>query len=255
MSIEIVTIPCLVDNYAYIIHDTSTKKNILIDAPELSPILQALDERNWKLDYILITHHHSDHINAVEKLQKEFNSLICGAQKDAERLPKLDISLSDKEKFSVGSLIFKCFEVPGHTAGHIAFYCQSKDILFTGDSLMALGCGRLFEGTPEEMWASLTKLMYLPDSTMIYSGHEYAYQNAKFALSIDSENNALSKRAKEIFQNAETATPNVPVSLELEKSTNPFLRSGHENIKSKLDMFGKNSLEVFTKLREMKDLF
>ena len=128
MRTEIVTVPCLADNYAYIIHDKSSNKNSLIDAPQAGPILKALKEKGWSLDFILITHHHSDHIDAIEELKALFDPIIFGAQKDVHRLPKLDVSLSDKEKFSTGGLIFKCFEVPGHTSGHLAFYCQSEGI-------------------------------------------------------------------------------------------------------------------------------
>ncbi len=255
MRTEIVTVPCLADNYAYIIHDKSSNKNSLIDAPQAGPILKALKEKGWSLDFILITHHHSDHIDAIEELKALFDPIIFGAQKDVHRLPKLDVSLSDKEKFSTGGLIFKCFEVPGHTSGHLAFYCQSEGIAFTGDSLMAMGCGRLFEGSPAEMFKSLQKLISLPDDTMVYSGHEYSAQNAKFAMEIEANNQDLVERAKIIFKNDTLQIPNVPVSLKLEKSTNPFLRVNSIEIQKKLKMIGKKDSDIFAKLREMKDCF
>ena len=207
MKKEILTIPCLADNYAYIIHDESSNKTTLIDAPESGPILTALKGKNWKLDFILITHHHSDHIDAVDELKQIYDPVLLGPQKDVHRLPRLHIALSDKEKFSVGGLIFKCLEVPGHTSGHLAYFCQSERIAFTGDSLMTLGCGRLFEGSPAEMFKSLKNLMLLPDDTMLYSGHEYSAMNAKFALEVEPSNAQLVDRAKTIFENSQKKIP------------------------------------------------
>ena len=255
MSVNIYTIPCLQDNYAYILHDKSSKKTTLVDAPEFDPILSFLNDRDWKLDNILITHHHWDHIAAVEELVTEFNPVVFGAKADIDRLPKLDVVLEDKDKFSVSNVIIKCLEVPGHTIGHLAFYSPTMKILFSGDSLMALGCGRLFEGSAEDMLSSLDKICKLPDDTMIYSGHEYANQNAKFALSIEPQNLKLRNRANQISKNNDKSYPNVPVILSTEKETNPFLRSDKLEIK-RLPLFSdKTRLEIFTALRQMKDNF
>ena len=255
MAIEIVIIPCLSDNYAYIIHDKAANKNTLVDAPEFEPISACLEASNWNLDNILITHHHQDHIAGVEELYKKFRPLIFGAKADAHRLPRLDLALEQDEKFSVGSLIFKCIEVPGHTLGHIAFYCASEKILFSGDSLMTLGCGRLFEGTAEEMLTGLDIMRSLPEETAVYSGHEYAEQNANFAITIEPENKDLINRSEKIFHNVKSKSPNVPVSIKLEKQTNPFLRCDVPEV-MKLPMFEhKTKLEIFSALRSMKDNF
>ena len=255
MSVEIVIVPCLSDNYAYIIHDEASNKTTLVDAPEFYSINKQLEKRNWNLDSILITHHHQDHIDGIPQLRDRYKPTIFGAEHDLGRLPKLDVALTDKDKFSVSNLIFKCLEVPGHTVGHLAFYCESEKFIFTGDSLMSLGCGRLFEGTPEQMLTSLNLISSLPPDTTIYSGHEYANQNAKFALAVDPKNSDLIARAVRISDNIKANFPNVPVTLMEEQKTNPFLRSSNKEIQFQIGLDNKNSLEVFTKLRKMKDNF
>ena len=255
MPLKIIVVPCLTDNYAYILHDTLSKKTTLVDAPEFTPIKERLETEKWRLDNILITHHHDDHIAGVMELKECYNPLVYGADVDRKRLPNLDVSLSDKEKFSVSNLIFKCIDVPGHTLGHLAFYCASENIVFTGDSLMALGCGRIFEGTPQQMFESLHQLKKLPDSTIAYSGHEYAAQNARFALSVEPNNHHLEKRAKQIMKNIKSNLPNVGVSIGEEKKTNPFLRPSESEIRSTLGLCNNSDLEVFTMLRKMKDNF
>ena len=255
MSLEIVIVPCLSDNYAYIIHDEASKKTTLVDAPDFSSINECLEKRNWNLNSILITHHHQDHIDGIPKLKDRYNPTIFGAEQDSGRLPKLDVVLSNKDKFSVSNLIFKCLEVPGHTIGHLAFYCASEKLIFTGDSLMNLGCGRLFEGTPEQMLNSLNLISSLPSDTAVYSGHEYANQNAKFALTVDPKNSNLINRADRISENVNFKLPNVPVTLGEEQNTNPFLRSGNREIQIQIGLENKNSQEVFTRLRELKDNF
>lgn len=255
MSLKIVIVPCLVDNYAYIIHDEASNKTTLIDAPEFFSINDCLEKRSWNLDNILITHHHQDHIDGITELKNRYNSTIFGAKEDSHRLPELDVKLSHKDKFSVSNLIFKCLEVPGHTVGHIAFYCESEKLIFTGDSLMSLGCGRLFEGTPKQMLNSLNLINSLPAEVAVYSGHEYATQNAKFALLVDPDNSALKNRAEQITRNINAKVPNVPVTLGEEQITNPFLRCMNEKIKTQIGSKSQSNLEIFTKLREMKDGF
>ena len=255
MSIEIVIIPCLIDNYAYIIHDKSSNKTTLVDAPEFYPINKCLEDKKWELNNILITHHHDDHIGAVEKLKSYYDPIIFGAANDKYRLPNLDVELSDRDKFSVSNLIFKCLEVSGHTIGHLAFYCSSEKIIFTGDSLMTLGCGRLFEGTPEQQLTSLELISSLPGATNVYSGHEYAKQNADFALAVEPNNQVLIKRAAQIYKNIEINVCNMPTTILEEQSTNPFLRTGSAEIQRSLELKRKPKLEIFTKLRRMKDEF
>lgn len=255
MSVEIFTIPCLQDNYAYIIHDNETNKNSLVDAPEAKPIISFLEKKKWDLDFILITHHHSDHIDGVKELSGIFNAKIIGSLNDKERLPPLDKEVSKGEIVTIGSLDFTIFDVPGHTIGHLAYYCASEKIIFTGDSLMALGCGRLFEGSPQKMYQSLEEICKLPEEILIYSGHEYALNNARFALSIEKTNEDLHNRFKFIKSNLQKQKPNVPVTLLEEKRTNPFLRTHEFEIKKSLNMINKNNESVFAELRRLKDNF
>ncbi len=255
MPIKIVIVPCLNDNYAYILHDSLSKKTTLVDAPDFDPINEVLENEKWELHNILLTHHHTDHTAAVTKLVEKHNSIVFGSEAEINELPKLDVSLTDKDKFSVSNLIFKCVDVGGHTLGHLAFYCESQKIIFTGDSLMTLGCGRIFEGTPKQMFESLNRLKVLPDQTIIYSGHEYAGQNARFALTVDPDNSDLIEREKKISSNLIHQIPNVGSPLIEEKKTNPFLRPKNKEIRVRLGMETNSDLEVFTKLREMKDHF
>ena len=184
-------IPCLSDNYAYIIRDEHTNKNILVDAPEHEPIEKYLDEKALSLEFILITHHHSDHIDGVNYLKNKYSPKIIGASRDKHRLPQLDIEVEEGKQLSIGSKTFNIYDVDGHTVGHIAYALLEDKALFTGDSLMVMGCGRLFEGTPDDMWKSLRKLKQLPKDIMIYSGHEYTRSNIEFALTVDPKNDKL----------------------------------------------------------------
>jgi hydroxyacylglutathione hydrolase len=255
MTTEIIIIPCLKDNYAYIVHDRITNKNSLIDAPEAKPVISFFEKKGWTLDSILITHHHTDHIGGIDELVEVFKPKIYGALADKSRLPILDVKLSNNDQIKIGSLQFQILDVPGHTIGHIAYYCASQGIIFTGDSLMALGCGRLFEGTPKQMYSSLTKISQLPNDTLIYSGHEYAKNNAKFALSVEKENKYLDKRFNFIKENIRKNIPNVPETLIEEKRTNPFLRAHLPELKNSLNMVNSSDDQVFKLLRELKDAF
>lgn len=251
MSFEIVTVPCLQDNYAYLIHGNG--KTALVDAPEAGPIASALEQRGWSLDEIWITHHHNDHIDAVAELRE--GAMVRGAQADAHRLPDLDVALKDGESFEFAGTNVQVFDVSGHTVGHIAYYMAGQNALFTADSLMALGCGRVFEGTFDQMWSSLSKLAALPPETMIYSGHEYTESNGRFALSIEPENPALLSRIKRVKAARSDGKPTVPSRLDEELATNPFLRAGLAEVKSLLHMSDANDTEVFAEIRRRKDSF
>mgnify|MGYP001405015950 CR=1 FL=1 len=184
-------IPCLSDNYAYLIRDEKTNKNILVDAPEHGPIETYLDKKALSLDAILITHHHNDHIDGINYLKIKYSPKVIGAKRDKHRLPPLDVEVEEGKELKIGSKTFEIYDVDGHTIGHIAYGLMEDKALFSGDSLMVMGCGRLFEGTPEDMWKSLKKLKQLPKDIMIYSGHEYTKSNIEFALSVDPQNEKL----------------------------------------------------------------
>ena len=252
-SIEI--IPCLSDNYAYIIRDEQTNKNILVDAPEHAPIERYLDDKDMNLDFILITHHHSDHIDGINHLKLKYSPKVIGAKRDRHRLPQLDIEVEEGKQLTIGSKTFDIYDVDGHTVGHIAYSLLEDKALFTGDSLMVMGCGRLFEGSPEDMWKSLEKLKQLPEDFMIYSGHEYTKSNIEFAVTVDPQNEKLlSRRTKELEQ-LQKGLPTIPSTLREELDTNPFLRESDLSIVDHLDMANLDPISRFAKIRALKDNF
>ena len=255
MPLEIVTVPCLRDNYAYLLCDAATGQVALVDAPEPGPIEAALGDRGWKLGFILITHHHADHIDGVDALRKKYGARVAGAAADRHRLPALDIELKGGDEIAVGESVAEVFDVPGHTVGHVAYWFAGAKALFSADSLMVMGCGRLFEGTPEQMWGTLTTLAALPDDTLVYSGHEYAESNARFALSVDAENPALAARAGEIAAMRQMGGATVPARMDLERATNPFLRAAEAGFKARLGLESLPDAQVFAELRRRKDSF
>ena len=255
MPLTLLTIPCLRDNYAYLIHNDATGETALIDAPEPAPVLAALAENSWMLSAILITHHHSDHIDAVPALIAATSARIIGATADAHRLPPLDQSIAPGDVLTICGEPAHIIDVSGHTIGHIAFHFPQSNLLFTADSLMAMGCGRLFEGTPAMMWESLQRLSALPDHTIVCSGHEYTAANAKFALTIEPDNSALISRITEITTARANRQPTVPSLLGLERATNPFLRAYLPSVKLGLNMPGAADVQAFAEIRALKDRF
>jgi len=255
MAVEIVTVPCLADNYAYLLRDGATGQTACVDAPEAEPIIAALEERDWGLDQLWITHHHGDHVEGVEALRKRYGCKVCGHVKDLGRLPPLDLELSAGETVTLGETVAKVIDVSGHSVGHIAYILEAERVAFTGDSLMALGCGRLFEGTAAQMWESLSKLMALPEETEIYSGHNYGEANGRFALSIEPDNRALAERIARIEEADAAGEPIVPASLGEELATNPFLRAREPSVKAGLGMAGADDAAVFAEIRRRKDAF
>jgi hydroxyacylglutathione hydrolase len=255
MTLEIETIPCLADNYAFLAHDRKTGATALFDAPEAWPIQRELEKHNWQLTHIFLTHHHADHIDGVAELVAAFHPEVIGAERDAHRLPPLDTAVKPGETYDMWGREVRVFDAAGHTSGHVAYYLPKAGAVFTGDSLMALGCGRLFEGTPTQMWATLSRIADLPDDTMVCSGHEYTAANARFALTIEPDNPALIKRAAQTERARAIGVPTVPSALALEKATNPFLRAGDPVVKAGLGMSGAPDVEVFAHIRAAKDKF
>ena len=251
MSFEIVTVPCRTDNYAFLVHGNG--KTALVDVPEAAPIARVLSDRGWSLDEIWITHHHNDHIDGLEELRG--SALVRGAAGDAHRLPPLDVAHGDGDTFDFAGSEVKVMDVSGHTVGHIAFYMPDAKAAFTADSLMALGCGRVFEGTMPQMWASLSKLAALPPDTLICSGHEYTEANGRFALTIEPDNPDLLARVQRISEARASGEPTVPSLLSEELATNPFLRAGLSPVKSLLHMSGAGDEDVFAEIRRRKDSF
>lgn len=255
MPHEIVTIPCLEDNYAFLIANTDTGHAAVVDVPEAAPINAVLADKGWQLTDVLLTHHHWDHVDGLDGLQGRADLRIYGAAADAHRLPALTTPLREGDVMPVCGTQVHIIDVSGHTVGHIAFHMPELNAIFTADSLMALGCGRLFEGTPAQMLESLEKLAALPDESVVYSGHEYTRTNARFALTIEPANTALISRAEATEAALADGTPTVPSTLKLEKATNPFLRAHVPQIADHLQMSDASILDVFTEIRERRNRF
>ncbi len=255
MALEVHMFPCLSDNYGFLIHDPEGDVTAVIDTPEVAPINAALEEKGWKLTHILNTHHHFDHAGGNEVLKAQWACTIVGAANDAARIPGIDVRVADGERLSFGSTEARVIETPGHTTGHIAYYFPEDGVAFVGDTLFALGCGRLFEGTPEQMWNSLKKLMALPDETVVYCAHEYTQSNAAFALSVEPDNADLLARAEEIDRLRAAGEPTVPTTIGLEKATNPFLRPDSPNLQATVGLDDGDLVAVFAETRRRKDSF
>lgn len=255
MPLEVVIVPCRTDNYAYLLRDAASGRVGLVDAPEAGPIAAALKARGWGLDLILLTHHHDDHVAGADELRRAFGPEVVGPASEAHRMPALDRGVKEGDTVALGASVAEVLEVPGHTLGHIAYYFAEAEALFSADSLMVMGCGRVFEGTLPQMWESLAKMAALPDTTMVYSGHEYATGNVKFALSVDGTNPALRKRADEIAALREAGAPTVPAALGLERATNPFLRVPDAGFKAEVGLPGSPDAQVFAEVRRRKDAF
>ena len=255
MPLEIVTVPCLKDNYAFLLHSDETGETAVIDVPEAGPILGALSDRDWQLSEIWITHHHWDHIDGVGELKEATGAKVLGAEVDAHRLPPLNHAVKDGETYRFAGSDVQIMDVSGHTVGHIAYHVPDAKVVFTADSLMALGCGRLFEGTAEQMWASLSKLAALPPETLICSGHEYTAANAKFAHTIESDSPELISRISAIEKSRAAGQPTVPSTLADELATNPFLRAHLPQMKAAMNMKDATDAEVFGEIRRRKDAF
>lgn len=249
-QLQITLIPCG-DNYIYLLsHD---ERACVIDPAEATPVFNELKKQKLTLEQIWITHHHSDHVLGVLPLKEQTNCTVTGP--NDPRVPGLDRKVDEGETVSFGPATFEVLSVPGHTSTHIAYFSQGEASLFCGDCLFLGGCGRLFEGTPEEMLASLEKLKKLPDNTLVYCGHEYTENNLKFALTVEPNNRDLIERLQEVSSLRYRGKPTIPAPLSIEKKTNPFLRADQLSIKQTLHMEQASKQEVFAKIRSLKDQF
>ena len=239
MKVEIIS--CLQDNYSYLIIDETNNLACIVDPSEASPVIDYLKNRNINLKYILNTHHHFDHIGGNKELKKKYNSIVVGFKHDSERIPEIDICLEDNEIWKSDNFVAKIIHVPGHTKGHICFHFYKDKLLFTGDTLFSLGCGRIFEGTYEQMFSSLNKIKAMPLDTQIYCGHEYTLNNSKFCIKHDSENLNLKKKIQNIQIKLKNSLPTIPSTLKEELDCNIFLRA--------------KDVKTFSKLRDLKDNF
>ena len=239
MRVEV--IPCLQDNYSYLIIDKSNNSACVVDPSEAKPIMNLAEKENINLKYILNTHHHFDHVGGNKDLKKKYNSVIIGYKDDANRIPEIDILLEDNQIWKADNFEAKIMHIPGHTTGHICYHFFKEKLIFTGDTLFSLGCGKLFEGTYQDMFSSLKKIKKLSQDTKIYCGHEYTLQNSKFCIEYDPENTKLKNKITEIKKKLQNNLPTIPSTLKDEIECNIFLRA--------------KDVESFSKLRDLKDIF
>ena len=255
MPLEIRLVPLLNDNYAYLLHDPASGEAAVVDPSEAGPVLSALQEAGWTLKHILNTHHHPDHTGGNGALKQATGAKVVGPEKDRHRIPDLDIGLAEGDTYRVGNSTLRVLEVPGHTSGHIALVFDEDGALFSGDTLFSLGCGRLFEGTPAQMWHSLGKLRALPGAMRVYCGHEYTQSNCRFAVTIEPDNESLKHRAAEITELRAAGQPTIPSTIAVENLTNPFLRADHPELQAAQGWQGRGPVEIFAEIRRRKDSF
>jgi hydroxyacylglutathione hydrolase len=253
-GLEIVTVPCLNDNYAYLLREAGGATAV-IDAPEAAPIEAALEERGWGLDWIWLTHHHGDHVGGVARLVERYGAKVAGARADAGRLPPLDKTVAEGETLMLGAARAVVIDVSGHTIHHVAYHFPKAHAVFTGDSLFVLGCGRVFEGTHAMMWDSLSKLARLDPATTVWCGHEYTLANLKFARSVEPGNAALATQGAEIEAARAEGRPTVPSTIGRELAANPFLRALQPALQDAVGLRGADGASVFAEVRRRKDAF
>jgi hydroxyacylglutathione hydrolase len=248
-------VPCLKDNYAYLVHEPASNAVGVVDPSEAAPVFAALARHKLKLTHILNTHHHFDHTGGNLELKEKTGARIVGPRADRDRIPGIDEEVGEGDTWSLGQAKAKVFDIPAHTKGHIAFWFESDRAVFTGDTMFAMGCGRLFEGTPAQMWSSLSKLAALPPDTRVYCGHEYTLANGKFALTLEPNNLALKKRMAEVERLRAENQATIPSTIGLERETNPFLRPTSAELRKSLAMEKADIVDVFAETRRRKDVF
>ncbi len=253
--LEIIQIPVLNDNYIYLIHDPESEQTVVVDPALAKPVLDELAKKNWQLTYILNTHHHWDHVDGNLELKQKTGCQIVGSKSDKNRIPGIDLTVQEHDKIMLGKHPVIIFETPGHTSGHIVYFLHEDKLLFCGDTLFVMGCGRLFEGTPEQMWQSLEKLKKLSAATKIYCTHEYTQTNARFALTVEPGNKALLAKAQHVNELRAQGKPTVPSTISEELLTNPFFRTDSPELQSTINMQGAAPVEIFAEIRKRKDNF
>jgi len=254
-KLQIRQFPCLSDNYGFLIHDEESGETATIDTPDANRILEELKAAGWTLTQIWNTHHHFDHAGGNTALKAATGAKVVGAQYDLARIPELEFEVGDGDILELGHHRAKVIYTPGHTSGHICYFFPEEKVLFAGDTMFALGCGRLFEGTPAEMLHSLNRLKALPDETRVYCAHEYTQSNAAFALTVDPDNLDLQAYAEMVNAERARGEPTVPTTIGAEKATNPFLRADSPGIRKRLGMEDADEEDVFAEIRSRKDNF
>lgn len=255
MTLDIRQIPVLNDNYVYLVREPESGCVGVVDPAVVAPILDEAEKLGWSITHILNTHHHGDHTGGNLEIKEKTNCTIVGPGHDRDRIPGIDVEVNDGDTFTFGAAEASVFFVPGHTRGHIAFWFAESDALFCGDTLFSVGCGRVFEGTMDEMWSSLSRLRALPSETRVYCAHEYTQSNIQFAVTVDPNNLALRTRESDVKVKRERGEPTVPSRLGEELAANPFLRADQRDLQEALGMVGADPVAVFTEVRQRKDAF
>jgi hydroxyacylglutathione hydrolase len=254
-SLEIHMFPCLKDNYGYLVHETITGATAAVDTPDAAAILAELRSKGWRLTEIWNTHHHADHAGGNLRLKSQTGCRIVGPRADAARIPGIDVSVGEGDVLDFGGHPVEVYDTPGHTRGHIVYRLPADGVAFVGDTLFAMGCGRLFEGTPAQMWGSLQKMLRWPGETRLYCAHEYTQTNARFALTVEPHNRALVERAEEVARLRAAGRPTIPTTVADERATNPFLRPDSGELQATIGLTGARAVDVFAKTRALKDAF
>jgi hydroxyacylglutathione hydrolase len=244
---------CLKDNFGVLLHDPASGATAAIDAPEAAPVEAALQATGWRLSDILVTHHHADHTGGIAELKARHGCRVTAPRQEAARIPAVDATVGGGDTASLGTLTGRVIDTPGHTAGHISYFFDADRLAFVGDTLFSIGCGRVIEGTPEMMWASLLRLRALPDDTKIYCGHEYTEANIRFALTIEPDNPDLRARADEARRQVAAGQPTIPTTIGEEKRANVFLRADVPAVAAAVGLAGHTAAQVFAEVRERKN--
>jgi hydroxyacylglutathione hydrolase len=243
----------LADNYSVLLHERGSGETAAVDAPHAATVKAALDQRNWRLNHIFITHHHTDHTAGIPELKGYYGASVTGPEAEADRIPGLTRGVAGSSRLEFAGHPIRVIETPGHTLGHITYHWPDDALAFTGDTLFSLGCGKIFEGDPQMMWSSVSKIGELPGQTRIYCGHEYTLGNARFAMTVEPENDALKARVAQVEALRVEGKPTLPTTVDVEKATNPFLRPQSRMIRTRLGLEGAPDWEVFARLRQLKN--
>ncbi|HEB78947.1 MAG TPA: hydroxyacylglutathione hydrolase [Rhodospirillales bacterium] len=254
-DLDVHLVPALDDNYVFLSHDAATGACAAVDPSQSAPVEAALDRLGWKLTHILNTHAHGDHTGGNLDLKRKYGCKVVGAGKDAGAIPGLDIPVGEGDTVQIGASAARLMETPGHTSGHVVYWFEDGQALFSGDALFSLGCGRLFGGSAAQMWASLSRLRQLPGETKVYCAHEYTLANAKFALSVDPHNQALQRRAGAVRALRAAGKPAIPSTMAEERAANPFLRADNEDLRKAAGIENLSAVEAFAEIRRRKDRF
>ncbi len=254
-NVDVHIFPCLESNYGYLVRDAATGVTASIDAPDADAVLDAAREIGWQVSHILVTHRHADHVQGIEAVKAATGCTVIGPEKHADQIPGIDETVKEGDEIALGEARFQVIATPGHTVEHLTLFEPDAKVAFVGDTYFVMGCGRLFEGTAEELMTSMRKVAALPDETRLYCGHEYAVDNARFAITVDPDNEALAQRMKEVETMRDRGEIVMPTTVGIEKATNPYLRASDPSVKLAVGLPDASDAQVFGEIRRRKDNF